>query len=52
MSFLRKVNPAMAALPSMAATMSMGTGPVGVDNLPYSLFNPRMEDPMTAEVHS
>lgn len=45
----QKVNSAMAALPSLAATMSMGTSPVGIDNLAYSLFGPRMEDPMTVQ---
>jgi nuclear receptor co-repressor 1 len=45
----QKVNSAMAALPGMPAAMSVGIGPVGVDNLPYSLFNARMEDQMTVQ---
>lgn len=45
----QKVSPAMAALPSMNATMSMGTSPVGADNLAYSLFGQRMDDPMAVQ---
>ena len=45
----QKVSPAMAALPSMTATMSVGTSPVGSENLAYSLFGQRMDDPMTVQ---
>jgi hypothetical protein len=45
----QKVSPAMTTLPSMTAAMSMGTSPVGVENLAYSLFGQRMDDPMTVQ---
>lgn len=45
-----KVNPVMAAPPSMPATMTMGTTPVGAESLAYALFGPRIDqDPMSVQ---